>query len=617
MNNQEAKDLALNLLQADSEHEVITILTAAGLWDDEDAWRLYGDRDGNYATIGNQQSRPEAALVEKVINAVDARLMNECLVRGIDPNGPDSPQSIRHAVSRFIDGKDEPLGEVGGTVQSWTPAKQLEQSQHITLAVTGNKPRAGNPCITIADSGEGQTPSSVPDTFVSLDKDNKLRIQFVQGKFNMGGTGALKHCGENGIQLIITRRNPAIVAAIGDTSSDADLWSVTVIRRQEPTAGAGHVRNSVFRYLAPVGASENPERGNVLTFSADSIPAMPEGNSAYSREMAWGSVVKLYEYEIKGRSHALMGDGLLFSLEILLPQIALPVRVHECRDYKGHEGSFANSLVGLVARLDENRGDNLEEGYPDSSSFSVRGESMVARIYAFKPEKANTYRTNEGIIFTINGQTHGHIPKSFFARKKVKMQRLGDSLLIVIDCSELSVRAREDLFMNSRDRLSNGTLRRAIESQLEDAIGNHPGLRALQERRRQSEVADRLKESRPLEDVLSAVLKSSPSLARLFLLGQRLTAPHRSGGNGGGTGGPDGGGGEFRGRKHPTFFRFHKKNDGESLDRDCELGRKCRMKFETDVENGYFARTDVKGRYQVEVVDGALEGSEIHHTLTL
>ena len=41
------------------------------------------------------------------------------------------------------------------------------------------------------------------------------------------------------------------------------------------------------------------------------------------------------------------------------------------------------------------------------------------------------------------------------------------------------------------------------------------------------------------------------------------------------------------------------------------------MKFETDVENGYFARTDVKGRYQVEVVDGALEGSEIHHNLTL
>ena len=134
MNNQEAKDLALNLLHADSEHEVITILTAAGLWDDKDAWRLYGDRDGNYATIGNQQSRPEAALVEKVINAVDARLMNECLVRGIDPNGPDSPQSIRHAVSRFIDGKDEPLGEVGGTVQSWTPAKQLEQRQNTGVA---------------------------------------------------------------------------------------------------------------------------------------------------------------------------------------------------------------------------------------------------------------------------------------------------------------------------------------------------------------------------------------------------------------------------------------------------------------------------------------------------
>ena len=28
------------------------------------------------------------------------------------------------------------------------------------------------------------------DTFLSLNKNNKLRIPFVQGKFNMGGTGA-------------------------------------------------------------------------------------------------------------------------------------------------------------------------------------------------------------------------------------------------------------------------------------------------------------------------------------------------------------------------------------------------------------------------------------------
>ncbi len=72
MTNSQIRDLALALLKADSEGEAVGILKSSGFWDDQTVWRLYGDNDGNYATIGNQQSRPEAALVEKVVNAVDA-----------------------------------------------------------------------------------------------------------------------------------------------------------------------------------------------------------------------------------------------------------------------------------------------------------------------------------------------------------------------------------------------------------------------------------------------------------------------------------------------------------------------------------------------------------------
>ena len=57
----------------------------------------------------------------------------------------------------------------------------------------------------------------MPDTFLSLDKSNKLRIPFVQGKFNMGGTGVFEFCGPNGLQLIVTRRNPRSSAASSTT----------------------------------------------------------------------------------------------------------------------------------------------------------------------------------------------------------------------------------------------------------------------------------------------------------------------------------------------------------------------------------------------------------------
>lgn len=621
MNNGDVKTLALNLLHADSEAAVIEIVRRTGLWDQEAAWRLYGDRDTNYATIGNQQSRPEAALVEKLVNSVDARLLNECLVRGVDPESAGAPQSVQQAVAYFFEGRNA-HSDSGGHLADWPADRLLQEAQKITLAITGATAKNGNPCVTIADCGEGQTPNQMPATFLSLtERSNKLRVPFVQGKFNMGGTGVLKFCGTENLQLILTRRNPAIpVGREPDTS--VDEWGVTLVRRERPRGRTGEVRNSVFRYLAPIGADRAPGHGDVLRFRADRLPILPERNLPYARDASYGSVIKLYEYDMKGfRSHALMKGGLLSRLEILLPEIALPIRVHECRPYRGDQArSFANSLVGLSTRLAENRGDNLEPGYPASVPFSVSGEQMVANIYAFRDGRAESYRTNEGIIFIINGQTHGAIPKTFFDRTRVKMGRLSKSLLLTVDCSRLTVGAREDLFMNSRDRLSNGELRKSIEEELEDIVAKHPGLRALREERRRAEVESRLNDAKPLEDVLADILKVSPTLSRLFVNGQRLSRPFRGGAKVGGGSSVDpcsNGNQPFVGRAHPTMFHFTGRKAGEDLHRSVELGRRVRIKFDTDVVNEYFGRAEVPGHYNVEVLDGPLEGEHLASSIVL
>jgi hypothetical protein len=164
----------------------------------------------------------------------------------------------------------------------------------------------------------------------------------------------LKFCGHDSLQLIITKRNPAIVAKRNEQDPTSGRWGFTVVRRERPTEGAGQVKNSVFSYLAPVGADSASGRGQVLSFDAASMPLMPENNKPYARPVEWGSALKLFEYDMKGfRSHVLMKGGLLSRLELLLPSIALPVRMHECRKYQGDEArSFANSLVGTIARLD-------------------------------------------------------------------------------------------------------------------------------------------------------------------------------------------------------------------------------------------------------------------------
>jgi len=592
VDNKEIKNMCLDLLHADNEELIIQILKDKNLWDDFSLWRYYGDDDSNYSIIGSQQSRPEAALVEKIVNSVDAVLMGKCWSTGISPEDPMAPKSIDEAVAIYFFG-DAKKSETYGHLSSWSPQKRTEISRLITLAATGSRASlegARNPCFTICDAGEGQTPNSLPVTILSLHKKNKQKIQFVQGKFNMGGTGVMRFCGHHNLQLIISKRNPNIVKW-GDKDDSAMYWCMTIVRREDPPPGE---KSSVYTYLAPENSGNKPRHGEVLRFLANALSIFPSGQTAYSIEAEWGTCIKLYEYELTGtRSHILRRGGLLSKLDILMPEIALPIRLHECR-YGGEERSFETTLSGLSVRLEDDKANNIEENFPLTSPLKVSGEQLTAKIYAFKKNKEESYKKNEGIIFTINGQTHGYFGQGFFNSQKVGMGRLADSLLVFIDCDKMSGRAREDLFMNSRDRLTNGELREAIDTELEIMLREHQALKDLRERRRREEMETKLSDSKPLQDTLESIMKSYPSLASLFSIGTRLSNPFKAQ--------------EvaaedipYKGKLYPTYFKFQKLNYGELLQRTTAINMRCRITFETDVVNDYFARTQNKGTFTLHV----------------
>lgn len=595
MNNAQIKKLCLNLMKADTEKEVINLLKEAGFWDDKKSWRYYGDDEGCYSTIGNQQSRADAALVEKLVNAIDARLMNEALVRGIDPKGSYAPKDVHEAVGKFFDPEVKKNFRGAGRIRNWPNKKRTEVAMGITLASTGAMPReGGKPCISIADAGEGQVPRSMPETFLSLHRSNKQHIPFVQGKFNMGGTGALNFCGIHGLQLILTRRNPAILTGKGKHETD-DHWGFTVVRKTVPEPGS---KMPAYCYLAPVGASQSPGRGDVLSFSSATMPIFPEERDPYSREAEWGSLVKLYEYSGPGYSntHIFLKSGLMRRLDLLLPDAALPIRLYECRGgAKSEKGaaSFATTLNGLTVRLSDDLYSNLEEGLESSASISASGEEMTVTIHAFKKGKSGTYKNNEGVIFTVDGQTHGHLTKGIFAR--AGLSYLQDSLLVVVDCSKLGVMARANLFMNSRDRLKNSELKAEIQEELELLLKSHQGLRDLLGRRRREQIESKLDDDKPLVDVLETILKGSPTLAELFLSGKRLSKPVK----------PidvDPEEEPFEGKRYPTYFHAKGKKSGSVVERDCHINLRCRIAFETDAVNDYLSRSEDPGNRALYLV---------------
>src|SRR5712692_7496956 len=319
-------ELFTRLLAIEEELEVEALLDGLGYnLTNESVWKPLGDMENNFSTVGNQHAEATGAFVEKLINGIDALLMAECFKRNIDPEGPDAPRTMADAVERFYGIKD-------GRLDTLDPKQLTAMAEEIYVVATGGKV---SPCYLIIDTGEGQTPNRFPDTFLSLNRSNKMRIPFVQGKFNSGGTAVLQFCGDKNMQLIVSRRHPNALVLDGDASRE--LWGFTIVRRRRPQHGE---KVSTYVYLAPNGV--------VPRFAADAINVLPQRRNSirpepYASGLQYGTCVKLYNYRWRARS--LATTETRYELERYLHAPCLPFRVTETRDYKANY--YSTTISGV------------------------------------------------------------------------------------------------------------------------------------------------------------------------------------------------------------------------------------------------------------------------------
>ena len=425
----------------------------------------------------------------------------------------------------------------------------------------------------------------------------------------------LRFCGENNLQLVVSKRNPALLDP--EHGSRDEHWAVTIVRRERPADGR---RNSVYTYLAPVGVGTTREarHGAILSFAAETFGIFANDEGPYSGRARFGTAIKLYEYRYIGEeSNILRGKSILSRLDLLLPEVALPVRVYEYgmtvkRRVPLDIGSRRTTMLGLRRRLIES--ENVEGGFPIQIPFSPQGQPLVANVFAFKPVGSERdddvedqdddrpkkkklggirgYRKSEGVLFVRNGQTHGTLPKDFFGRDQLKMKPLKDDLLVFVDCDELSDIVREDLFMASRDRLAGNEFKNELVACLERALRDSEDLKALRNWRQQERVSERLEEDKPLQEVLEALIKNSPNLTALLQLGQRISAPFNAS--------PTGAEKKpFKGEVYPQFFKIKGVEYGKVLERECPINFGMRFTFETDARDDYFIRRIEKGEFKL------------------
>jgi len=553
-----------DLIRADYEGEVLGILAHHGL-DDDRHWLPLGGIENNLSIAGNQQSSAAAAVIEKLVNSIDSLLLLECRRRGIDPESPAAPSTMTTASTLFF-------GVPEGNIARLRPSQRAALAEHVQLVATGSKTE---PSYTIIDVGEGQRPADFPHTFCSLVRSNKLRTPFVQGKYNMGGCGALPFCGKKNLQLVVSRRHPDLVK--GQEGCENVGWGWTLIRRREADFSR---RSSFYEYLAP--------DGKVPCFPANEILARPSRELAFAEPLQWGSLVKLYNYQIEFPS-AVVFD-LNYELSRMLYQPALPVRLYERREYRGH--SKETILTGMSVRIEDDRAGSIEDGFPDSGVVRVDGVGEVpVQVVVFqKGQGKNFLSPQSAILFTVNGQVHGGLNRRFCSRDAVRLDFLKHDLMVVLNCTDVPARVREDLFMPSRDRLRECTAKKAFEVALETYLADHEELARLNLRRREEELRDRLADDQPLTEALKNVIDASPELRQLFKIGTQMTTPTQPGDRAV----------AFEGLRFPTYFRPERPPAvGEDWIIDCPLGGETRARFVTDAVNDYFTRSSEPGTITV------------------
>ena len=569
------KQLLMELLEAEYEDDVVAALLKRGLFEEANSkrWVPLGKMPNNQSIVQAQQSSPAAALVEKFTNGLDAILLRRCKAQGIDPRSVSAPVNMSKAVQKWF-------GDLSGK-----PPQEIRAlaEENLVLYATGSKSR---PCLSIYDAGEGQLPENFPSTFCSLiygteEGPYKGAVQFVQGRFNMGGTGVLPFCGdERKMQLVVSR-------APTDVAKSPHEWGFTVFcffgSRQSPS----------WKYL--VGTD-----GKIMTADAEPLGLVPKTGAKSGeicapreREVPHGTLIKMYDYKAP-RSNVC---GELFKkLQEYLLQPKLPLRIVECRpEYKAN-------VMGVTVWDRFSAWDTqgkLEEGFEDGAGIQIKlsnGETVPAEVRVFRADDdagEDVEAPQTGLRALINGQSHARRDTQFFKGKAVDKEHIGDSMLVTLDCSDLGQPSRNALFMSNRETFREDPLLTDLFKKLQNQLKNHEGLIDLNKKRYLQKIANATTDDDGI-NALEELLLTDPALAELFggvdqgKVAAKTIAAAVAGLS------VEGDAPKFEGTEFPSYFK--RKDGSTSVEIELPQNDEVRVSFLTDVRNNYFTRSKNKGK---------------------
>lgn len=570
----------MNLIKAKNENEVEKILH-----NDFFAnviWKPLGGTDNNFATVQNQQSNPVDALCEKPINSIDHYLLKRCKLAGDNPESGKSPKTMKEALEKYLKIDDGDFLNL--------PKDQIKElAKNIRIIADGSKTQ---PNIIIADRGEGQKPDDFETTLLSLQKGNKKKIKFVQGKYNMGGTGVLPFCGTKGYQLILARKS---VELEGNSSE----WGFTLVREKPDVSDA--YKTTWYEYFTD-------SEGQIFRIPGKALKLLPK-----NEEMLDGCFIKLYNYELPNPS--VITSSLWADLNTKLYSPALPIIIFENRtDFAmpmDYDLRF-KLLYGNKNRVKRDAKQYVYKNFSIHSRLRNFGTNKIevtvfkhASMIRTKQNKTIQYRReNEAVLLTQNGQTHATISQAIF-KNQTRLSSLANYIMLHIDLTNIPI-TKAKMFLASRDRARKSNDYKDLVKRIFEDVSDDHQLQAINEEYSRLDDKNSIKDT-SMEDIISKVIRKNQTFMDLLDPGQLQvenkpkTLVKK----------------EFIPKYIPTFLKVRGTEQAITHEKQIPFnGKSAFIHFKTDAPDDYTIRESDRGELIVDypeeldstVPDGSFDG---------
>ncbi len=403
-------------------------------------------------------NEPVAPLVERITNGVDAILeRTEAEKRG-SGSLPDSP---RRAVEQWLGVK---RGHLDALDQE--RIRQLADNVEISFWDSGHEK---HPTVVIHDKGIGQHPFDLPSTILSLGESNKIGKHYLCGAYGHGGSSTFAWCDYT---IIISRRRP------DHSDGKPDLIGWTIVRKNPDYEDA---KTTIYEYLVT-------EDKKIPTVQ----PAVLEKSG-----FEFGTYIAHIGYELDRYS----GPASIVSYRLFQNRLFDPVLPYWLVDNR-QEPRFRRALSGNLRRLhnmeEEESSTKSQVEYQNEYEENLGNDGkMLVRYWVLKVKPRgegggekfylDSYlespKSPHNVAITLNGQRQESLDKRFI-KDATRLSFLADYLLVQVECENLSLRRKKDIFTATRQRIREGSGRfDLIKRVVVDALKNDERLKKLEEER--------------------------------------------------------------------------------------------------------------------------------------